>query len=168
MASQSPLISIPRKGTDDVDWTSPIRSTISQSYGEDPDNYATECASLQRCRQDAVKGAGSDITGAYPSFLKDKRPRHKSRPRLTLQVLRTTRTSRTTLPGNSRQFPMARCIHQQADRPDITGVREGVHYIPDCRDPFCNSLFPEPLRPGGPEARVLLPALLRWDAHIHQ
>ncbi|KAI9513391.1 BRO1-domain-containing protein [Russula earlei] len=62
MASQSPLISIPRKGTDDVDWTSPIRSTISQSYGEDPDNYATECASLQRCRQDAVKGAGSDMT----------------------------------------------------------------------------------------------------------
>ncbi|KAH9996261.1 BRO1-like domain-containing protein [Russula vinacea] len=62
MASQSPLISIPRKGTDEVDWTSPIRSAISQSYGEDPDNYATECASLQRCRQDAVKGAGSDMT----------------------------------------------------------------------------------------------------------
>ncbi|KAH9968158.1 BRO1-like domain-containing protein [Russula dissimulans] len=62
MAAQSPLISIPRKGTDEVDWTSPIRTTISQSYGEDPDNYATECASLQRCRQDAVKGAGSDMT----------------------------------------------------------------------------------------------------------
>ncbi|KAH9993302.1 BRO1-like domain-containing protein [Russula compacta] len=51
-----------QKGTDEVDWTSPIRSAISQSYGEDPDNYATECASLQRCRQDAVKGAGSDMT----------------------------------------------------------------------------------------------------------
>ncbi|KAI0290743.1 BRO1-domain-containing protein [Multifurca ochricompacta] len=62
MASQSPMISIPKKGTDEVDWTLPIRSAISQSYGEDSDNYATECASLQRCRQDAVKGAGSDMT----------------------------------------------------------------------------------------------------------
>ena len=64
MASQSPMISAPKKGTDEVDWTLPIRNAISQSYGEDPDNYATECASLQRCRQDAVKGAGSDMTGA--------------------------------------------------------------------------------------------------------
>ncbi|EKM57292.1 uncharacterized protein PHACADRAFT_142565 [Phanerochaete carnosa HHB-10118-sp] len=61
-AHQSPMISIPKKGTDEVDWTSPIRSAISQSYGEDPDNYATECANLHRCRQDAVKGAGSDMT----------------------------------------------------------------------------------------------------------
>ncbi|KAI0267491.1 BRO1-like domain-containing protein [Gloeopeniophorella convolvens] len=62
MASQSPIISIPKKGTDEVDWTTPIRSAISQSYGEDPDNYTTEYAALQRCRQDAVKGAGSDMT----------------------------------------------------------------------------------------------------------
>ena len=66
MASQSPMISIPRKGTDEVDWTSPIRTAISQSYGEDPDNYSNECSSLQRCRQDAVKGAGSDMTGVFP------------------------------------------------------------------------------------------------------
>jgi hypothetical protein len=77
MTSQSPLISIPRKGTDEVDWTSPIRSSISQSYGEDPDNYASECASLQRCRQDAVKGAGSDMTGAFLFFLQDERPQRK-------------------------------------------------------------------------------------------
>lgn len=56
------MISIPKKSTEDVDWTTPIRSAISHSYGEDPDNYATECANLQRCRQDAVKGAGSDMT----------------------------------------------------------------------------------------------------------
>ncbi|THH32851.1 hypothetical protein EUX98_g1329 [Antrodiella citrinella] len=62
MAYQSPLISLPKKTTEEVDWTTPIRSAISQSYGEDPDNYATECANLQRCRQDAVKGAGSDMT----------------------------------------------------------------------------------------------------------
>ncbi|KAG9097255.1 bck1-like resistance to osmotic shock, partial [Ceratobasidium sp. UAMH 11750] len=58
----SPCISIPKKKTDEVDWTGPIRTLISQSYGENPDNYASECASLQRCRQDAVRGAGSDTT----------------------------------------------------------------------------------------------------------
>ena len=71
------MISIPRKGTDEVDWTGPIRSVIAQSYGESPDTYAAECAALQRCRQDAVKGAGSDLTGPsynstnYPSFGSD-------------------------------------------------------------------------------------------------
>ncbi|VDB87112.1 unnamed protein product [Peniophora sp. CBMAI 1063] len=62
MAHQSPMISVPRKVTDEVDWTTPIRNAIAHSYGEDPDSYAAECASLQRCRQDAVRGAGSDIT----------------------------------------------------------------------------------------------------------
>ncbi|KAF9531066.1 BRO1-like domain-containing protein [Crepidotus variabilis] len=62
MAHQSPTVSIPKKSTDEVDWTTPIRNLIGQSYGENPDNYATECAALQRCRQDAVRGAGSDIT----------------------------------------------------------------------------------------------------------
>ncbi|KAF8685215.1 BRO1 protein [Rhizoctonia solani] len=64
----SPCISIPKKKTDEVDWTSPIRSLIQQSYGESPDNYATECAALQRCRQDAVRGAGSDSTGTSVMF----------------------------------------------------------------------------------------------------
>ena len=63
MAHQSPMISIPKKSTDEVDWTTPIRHLIAQSYGESPDNYAAECAALQRCRQDAVRGAGSDTTG---------------------------------------------------------------------------------------------------------
>lgn len=58
------MISIPKKTTDEVDWTTPIRKLIAQSYGENPDNYAAECAALQRCRQDAVRGAGSDMTGA--------------------------------------------------------------------------------------------------------
>ena len=60
---QSPMISIPKKTSDDVDWTSPIRSLVAKSYGENPDAYAQECQALQRCRQDAVKGAGSDMTG---------------------------------------------------------------------------------------------------------
>ena len=63
MAFQSPLISIPKKTTTDVDWTGPIKIIIAQSYGEDPRNYVEECAVLQRCRQDAVRGAGSDTTG---------------------------------------------------------------------------------------------------------
>lgn len=63
MAYQSPLISIPKKTTTDVDWTGPIRTIIAQSYGEDPKNYTEECSVLQRTRQDAVRGAGSDQTG---------------------------------------------------------------------------------------------------------
>ncbi|WVQ79690.1 hypothetical protein IAT38_001790 [Cryptococcus sp. DSM 104549] len=62
MAFQSPLIAIPKKTTQDVDWTNPIRQVIAHSYGEDPNNYAEECAVLQRCRQDGVRGAGSDFT----------------------------------------------------------------------------------------------------------
>lgn len=71
MAFQSPLISIPKKTTTDVDWTNPIRSIIAQSFGEDPKNYTEECAVLQRCRQDAVRGAGSDNTGTYSSSYDD-------------------------------------------------------------------------------------------------
>ncbi|WVF67616.1 hypothetical protein IAT40_002374 [Kwoniella sp. CBS 6097] len=62
MAFQSPLIAIPKKTTQDVDWTNPIRTIIAQSYGEDPSVYTEECSVLQRCRQDAVRGAGSDQT----------------------------------------------------------------------------------------------------------
>ncbi|KAK1927324.1 BRO1-like domain-containing protein [Papiliotrema laurentii] len=62
MAFQSPLISIPKKTTGDVDWSGPIRTVIAQSFGEDPNNYAEEISVLQRCRQDAVRGAGSDQT----------------------------------------------------------------------------------------------------------
>jgi hypothetical protein len=60
--AQSPAISIPKKKTDEVDWTPHIQKIIAQSYGEAPSNYSAECAALQRCRQDAVRGAGSDIT----------------------------------------------------------------------------------------------------------
>ncbi|WVN86165.1 uncharacterized protein L203_101326 [Cryptococcus depauperatus CBS 7841] len=62
MAFQSPLIAIPKKTTEDVDWATPIRHIIAASYGEDPNTYTEEVSVLQRCRQDAVKGAGSDST----------------------------------------------------------------------------------------------------------
>ncbi|KIJ16426.1 hypothetical protein PAXINDRAFT_113542 [Paxillus involutus ATCC 200175] len=60
---QLPMVSIPKKTTEEVDWTNPIRNLIAKSYGENPDAYIQECQALQRCRQDAVKGAGSDMTG---------------------------------------------------------------------------------------------------------
>ncbi|KAG6337019.1 hypothetical protein ID866_2079 [Astraeus odoratus] len=63
MSHQTPMISIPKKTTEEVDWTTPIRHLIAKSYGESPDSYIQECQALQRCRQDAVKGAGSDTTG---------------------------------------------------------------------------------------------------------
>lgn len=63
MAHQSPLIAIPRKTTSDADWAGPVRATIAHSFGESPDSYSEEISSLQRCRQDAVRGAGSDTTG---------------------------------------------------------------------------------------------------------
>jgi hypothetical protein len=59
------MVSIPKKTTEEVDWTNPIRNLIAKSYGENPDAYTQECQALQRCRQDAVKGAGSDMTGRF-------------------------------------------------------------------------------------------------------
>jgi hypothetical protein len=56
-------MSIPRKTTADTDWVGPIRSTIAHSFGESPEGYSEEISTLQRCRQDAVRGAGSDTTG---------------------------------------------------------------------------------------------------------
>jgi hypothetical protein len=89
------MISIPKKTTEDVDWTTPIRNLIAQSYGENPDNYATECNTLQRCRQDAVRGAGSDLTGKILFLLSVNLPSTDSdRPspsaRSPLQVLWAT------------------------------------------------------------------------------
>jgi hypothetical protein len=65
----SPLICIPRKVTQDVDWSAPIRQIILSTYGESPDSYSAECTALNRCRQDALRGsAGSDVTGASDRF----------------------------------------------------------------------------------------------------
>jgi len=64
------MIAIPKKTTEDVNWTGPIQNLIAKSFGENPSDYAQECEALLRCRQDAVKGAGSDTTG---SLLKQSR-----------------------------------------------------------------------------------------------
>lgn len=59
---QSPLLHVPTKRTDEVDFTTPFRSYISSVYQDDPDKYATEIATLHRLRQDS-RGAGKDVTG---------------------------------------------------------------------------------------------------------
>lgn len=56
---QSPMISCPLKQTNEIDWIQPLKDYIRQSYGEDSERYAQECATLNRLRQD-MRGAGKD------------------------------------------------------------------------------------------------------------
>lgn len=103
MAHQSPMISIPKKTTEEVDWTTPIKNLIAKSYGENPDNYATECASLQRCRQDAVRGAGSDFTGVQLPLLRlggDYTQAVWNSSRSVIQIFWSTRALGTQVLGN--------------------------------------------------------------------
>ncbi|TWU75531.1 bck1-like resistance to osmotic shock [Metarhizium rileyi] len=58
---QSPMISVPLKATNEIDWVSPLKNYIRQSYGDDPERYAEECATLNRLRQD-MRGAGKEST----------------------------------------------------------------------------------------------------------
>lgn len=59
----SPLLSVPRKTTAEVDFGPALRQIISTTYSEPADRYTEEIASLNRTRQDAVRGsAGSDTT----------------------------------------------------------------------------------------------------------
>ncbi|KAI8919290.1 BRO1-like domain-containing protein [Powellomyces hirtus] len=60
--SQSPLLHIPTKRTDEVDLTGAFRNYIATVYQDDPDKYALEIATLYRLRQD-TRGAGKDVTG---------------------------------------------------------------------------------------------------------
>ncbi|KAJ4156895.1 bck1-like resistance to osmotic shock [Fusarium falciforme] len=59
--SQSPMISVPLKATNEIDWVAPLKGYIRDTYGDDPERYAEECATLNRLRQD-VRGAGNDST----------------------------------------------------------------------------------------------------------
>ncbi|KAK4691071.1 hypothetical protein P7C71_g5853, partial [Lecanoromycetidae sp. Uapishka_2] len=58
---QAPMISSPLKQTNEIDWVSPLKSYIRQTYGDDPERYAEECNTLNRLRQD-MRGAGKDST----------------------------------------------------------------------------------------------------------
>ncbi|MBW0525163.1 hypothetical protein O181_064878 [Austropuccinia psidii MF-1] len=62
--TQAPLLWVPHKTTSDVSYAPSLRQTIAQTYQESADSYKEEIASLDRCRQDALRGsAGSDVTG---------------------------------------------------------------------------------------------------------
>jgi hypothetical protein len=56
---QSPTISCPLKQTSEIDWVQPLKAYIRQTYGDDPERYSEECATLNRLRQD-MRGAGKD------------------------------------------------------------------------------------------------------------
>lgn len=59
--AQAPMISVPLKATNEIDWIAPLKSYIQNTYGDDPERYAEECATLNRLRQD-MRGAGKDST----------------------------------------------------------------------------------------------------------
>ena len=56
---QSTMLSSPLKQTGEVDWILPLKGYIRQTYGDDPERYSEECATLNRLRQD-MRGAGQD------------------------------------------------------------------------------------------------------------
>ncbi|KAI9732658.1 MAG: bck1-like resistance to osmotic shock [Cirrosporium novae-zelandiae] len=56
---QPPMISCPLKQTNEIDWVAPLKNYIRQTYGDDPERYSEECATLNRLRQD-MRGAGKD------------------------------------------------------------------------------------------------------------
>ncbi|EGO59504.1 hypothetical protein NEUTE1DRAFT_60990 [Neurospora tetrasperma FGSC 2508] len=58
---QAPMISVPLKATSEIDWVAPLKNYIRNTYGDDPERYAEECATLNRLRQD-MRGAGKDST----------------------------------------------------------------------------------------------------------
>ncbi|KAK7553828.1 vacuolar protein-sorting protein bro1 [Phyllosticta citricarpa] len=55
----APMISVPLKQTNEIDWISPLKGYIRQTYGDDPERYQEECQTLNRLRQD-MRGAGKD------------------------------------------------------------------------------------------------------------
>lgn len=56
---QVPMISSPLKQTNEIDWIQPLKQHIRAAYGDDPERYSEECATLNRLRQD-MRGAGKD------------------------------------------------------------------------------------------------------------
>lgn len=55
------MISVPVKATNEIDWVTPLKSYIRNTYGDDPERYAEECETLNRLRQD-MRGAGKEST----------------------------------------------------------------------------------------------------------
>ncbi|KAF2141419.1 uncharacterized protein K452DRAFT_228927 [Aplosporella prunicola CBS 121167] len=59
MTVLAPMLSCPLKQTNEIDWITPLKQYIRQTYGDDPERYSEECATLNRLRQD-MRGAGKD------------------------------------------------------------------------------------------------------------
>ncbi|KAI0396300.1 BRO1-like domain-containing protein [Xylariaceae sp. FL0594] len=59
--TQTPMLSVPLKATNEIDWIAPLKTYIRDTYGDDPERYAEECATLNRLRQD-MRGSGKDST----------------------------------------------------------------------------------------------------------
>ncbi|KAF1830712.1 vacuolar protein-sorting protein bro1 [Decorospora gaudefroyi] len=59
MTTQIPMISVPLKQTNEIDWIAPLKQYIRATYGDDPERYTEECGTLNRLRQD-MRGAGKD------------------------------------------------------------------------------------------------------------
>ena len=56
---QVPMLSSPLKQTNEIDWITPLKQHVRTAYGDDPERYHEECATLNRLRQD-MRGAGKD------------------------------------------------------------------------------------------------------------
>ena len=67
MATLVPMISVPLKQTNEIDWIHPLKGYIRATYGDDPERYAEECATLNRLRQDML-GAGKDSAAGIDSL----------------------------------------------------------------------------------------------------
>jgi len=58
----SPMISLPLKKTEEVNFAGPLKDHILQTYQTDPETFSNEIKTLHRYRQD-VRGVGRDSNG---------------------------------------------------------------------------------------------------------
>ena len=132
------MISVPLKGTNEIDWVTPLKSYIQNTYGDDPERYAEECATLNRLRQD-MRGAGKESTAGrdllYRYYgqleLLDLRfPVDEQHIKIsfTWHVLFRSQpvcpAVRLTSP-----FIQVRCLHPQSYLPVLACLRKGIHNI---------------------------------------
>jgi hypothetical protein len=52
--SRIPVVGLPKKLTDSVDFGEPLKEFISSHYQEDPDFYESECRELNNCRTQMI------------------------------------------------------------------------------------------------------------------
>lgn len=61
MVVQPPMLSVPLKQTNEVDFITPLKGFIQNAYGLDPEAHSQECALIHKLRQD-MRGAGEHIS----------------------------------------------------------------------------------------------------------